>query len=250
MTEHTITTPSFQLAVWQQGSLDAQRLALVLPGKLDSKDYAHMRSHVSFLADCGYLALSFDPPGTWASGGQITDYTMANYLLAVHQLIDHFQQRPTFVLGHSRGGSLALLAAIHNPWVTHVAAVMSYPSFKPGVYPGYPDPEWQLLGFHDSRREVPGTTQYRTYRLPYQFLEEQVQYDLLPDLAKLTKPKMFVFGQRDLLVAPEVVQLGFQQAAVPKFLYHTAGGHDYRRHPDQIAQINHFLADFLTKTGL
>jgi len=57
-------TRSFKLAAYIQGKPTADGLAIVLPGKLDTKDYAHMQSHVDFLAERGYLALSFDPPGT------------------------------------------------------------------------------------------------------------------------------------------------------------------------------------------
>ncbi len=79
-----IKTPSFELAVYIKGKSDAKKLALVLPGRLETKDYPHMRSHVNYLAKRGYLALSFDPPGTWDSPGEIEFYTMTNYLKAIN----------------------------------------------------------------------------------------------------------------------------------------------------------------------
>jgi hypothetical protein len=42
-----------------KGDQDAAKLALVLPGRLDTKDYAHMVSAVDFLSARGYLAVSF-----------------------------------------------------------------------------------------------------------------------------------------------------------------------------------------------
>lgn len=83
--------PSFTIATYMQGNPDAEKLALVLPGKLDTKDYAHMRSHVDFLAERGYLALSFDPAGTWESPGDISLYTLNNYLKTIDELIEHFR---------------------------------------------------------------------------------------------------------------------------------------------------------------
>lgn len=59
-----IKTENFQLAIYSQGNSNSSKLALVLPGKLDTKDYANMRGHVNYLANLGYFALSFDPPGT------------------------------------------------------------------------------------------------------------------------------------------------------------------------------------------
>src|SRR3989344_7326448 len=109
-----IKTSSFELAEYQQGDTNSSKLALVLPGKLDTKDYPHMRSHVDFLAGKGYLAVSFDPPGTWESPGDISLYTMTNYLRSVNELIEHFGNKPTFVMGHSLDGALAMEASFRN----------------------------------------------------------------------------------------------------------------------------------------
>src|SRR5690606_21567041 len=127
-----IKTPSFELAVYLQGNFNAARLALVLPGKLDTKDYAHMRSHVDFLATKGFLAVSFDPPGTWESPGDIELYTMTNYIKAVNELISYFNNRPTFVMGHSRGATIATIVGAQNKNVFAFASVMS--SFAKGCF--------------------------------------------------------------------------------------------------------------------
>ena len=63
----TIHTQSFNLATYIKGDTQSDKFALILPGLLDTKDYLHMTSHVDFLATKGYLALSFDPAGTWES---------------------------------------------------------------------------------------------------------------------------------------------------------------------------------------
>lgn len=87
-----IKTPSFELAVHTRGSEDAAKLMLCLLRRLDTKDYAHMRSHVDHFASNGHPALSFDPPGTWESPGDIALHTVTNYLRAVmegNSLDDH-----------------------------------------------------------------------------------------------------------------------------------------------------------------
>jgi pimeloyl-ACP methyl ester carboxylesterase len=143
----TISTPTFKLAAYAQGDPQADKLALVLPGFLDTKDHPHMRSHVEFLATQGFYALSFDPPGTWGSGGGIADYTMTNWLAAIEELIAHFGSRPTFVMGTSRGGAMAMLAAISNPHIYSFAAVMSKPSYAPEAETYHNVGEWQRDGF-------------------------------------------------------------------------------------------------------
>lgn len=75
-----VKTKSFDLAVYKNGDEYASKVVLVLPDKLDTKDYASMRSHVDFLASKGFFALSFDPPGTWESPGDIWLYTTTSYI--------------------------------------------------------------------------------------------------------------------------------------------------------------------------
>jgi len=58
-----VKTKSYELAVYEKGDIDADKLAVVLPGRLESKDYAHIRSHVDTLATLGFHAIAFDPPG-------------------------------------------------------------------------------------------------------------------------------------------------------------------------------------------
>jgi len=41
-----IKTKDFDLAMYAKGDSSSPKVALVLPGKLDTKDYHHMRSHV------------------------------------------------------------------------------------------------------------------------------------------------------------------------------------------------------------
>lgn len=126
-----IQTKNYKLAVYLRGDVNSQKLALVLPGQLDTKDYPHMRSHVEYLSKRGYLALSFDPASTWESPGDYRLYTMTNYLKQINELVEYHGNKPTFVIGHSRGGSMAMLAGINNPHITCFASIMSYCSFNP-----------------------------------------------------------------------------------------------------------------------
>jgi hypothetical protein len=50
-----------------------------------------------------------------------------------------------------------------------------------------------------------------------------------------------------VLVPPEVVRTGFKLSSEPKELYELDGGHDYRRYPDKIEEINEIIGAFLEK---
>lgn len=239
-----IETPSFKLAVYAQGNSNADKLALVLPGRLDTKDYPHCRSHVDFLAGKGYYALSFDPPGTWESPGGIELYTMTNYLKAMNELIELLGNKPTVLVGHSRGGSMAMLGGTTIPQVTHFVAVMSRPSAS------IPDDEtgYKKMGKDVSYRDTPPNDSEHQVRfdLPYNYFEDAAQYNMTEDLKTCVKPKLFFYGNKDALVTPEGVKEMYDYAAEPKQIHELNSEHDYRRHPEIIEEVNQLIGEFLS----
>lgn len=241
-----IQTHNFHLAVYAQGNETAEKVAIVLPGFLDSKNHSHMKSHVEYLATKGFYALSFDPLGTWESDGRIEQYTMTNWLLAIKEIIEYYGSRPTFTLGTSRGGSMAMLAAIHCPEVFAFAAIMSKASYAPAVSTIHPIAEWKAAGY----REFAVTNPIRRnekchFKIPYSVVEDTQQYDMTADLRVLHKPKLFIAGLQDTTVTADVVQTAYDQAAQPKKFITVDSDHLYRRRPEIIAEINQAVGEFL-----
>lgn len=235
-----IQTPSFELAIYKKGDENAEKLMLCLPGRLDTKDYAHMRSHVDFFAKNGFLALSFDPPGTWESPGDISLYTTANYLKAIDEVIEYFGNKPTVLLGHSRGGTMAMLAGVSNPHVTHIISAMSHygPSSKPDVSEGaetYPS-------YRDLPPGTERTEEKKRFDLPMSYFDDPTEYI---GLDTCTKPKLFFLGKEDPMVLPEDVQETYELAAEPKQLIKLDTDHNYRYSPDMIAEVEKATLEFL-----
>lgn len=240
-----IKTKSFSLATYSKGDKNSKKFALVLPGKLDTKDYTHIISHVNYLSDMGYFALSFDPPGTWESPGNISLYNTTNYLKAIDELIEHFGNKETLIMGHSRGGSMAMLAGTTNPHVTAFTAVMSYSYMR--NYKDRKEKEWIKAGFITSMRDLPpgGGPKVKRFDLPYSFLKDQKQYDVSEKLKKSTKPKLFIAGKHDILVLPQRIKEAYELAAKPKEFYELDSEHDYRLHAKLIEEVNKVVGDFL-----
>lgn len=242
-----LQTHSFQLAAYIKGDKKADKLALALPGLLDTKDYLHLRSHVDFLADKGYLALSFDPPGTWESAGSISLYTVTNYLKAINELIDYFGHRPTFVMGHSRGGTMSLYTGVTNPSVFAFASVML--SHVNGMPPVMDDKviHWREEGFRHEMRDLPpgGGPKVKSFDLPYSFFEDQTRYDMTDKLVQCAKPKLFIYGKYDNAATPEKVHSIYDIAPEPKKIAGINSDHNYRHHTQLIAQVNRIIGDFL-----
>ncbi|MBT4597308.1 MAG: alpha/beta fold hydrolase [Candidatus Diapherotrites archaeon] len=237
-----IKTKSFELAVYKKGNEDSEKLALLLPGKLDTKDYSHMKSHVDFLEKKGFLAVSFDPPGTWESKGENKDYCITNYLKAINEIIEYFGNKKTILIGHSRGGSLAILAGTTNSNVIAFAAIMSPMNFQ--VRPR--EIKKFVNGVAVSTRDNPKGEDV-IFRIPESFVEDSRQYDFSEDLKNCVKPKLFVAGTQDDLLPVEGIKEVYDYSPEPKYFEIIDYGHDYRKSPKMIEKVERILEEFLEK---
>lgn len=246
-----IKTANFELAVYVKGNESAAKLAIVCPGLLDPKNYPHMTSHVDFLADQGFLALSFDPPGTWESDGTIDDYTMTNYLKAIDELIAYYSHKPSLVLGHSLGGTISMLAAIKNPHVKAFGAIMSPPMLTMAHAIDEKAVEWKKEGTRIAYRAVvQNQPEKKRFELPYAFLQDARKHNALEGLSTLAKPKLFISGDTDTSVDPKLVEEAFSVSAGPKELYRMQSDHNYRYHDELITKANDEIASFIEKYKL
>lgn len=234
------------LATFTRGEANAQKLALVLPGYMDTKDYPHIRSHVELLASLGYLAIAFDPPGTWESGDDLGKFTISAYIQTVNKLIEQNGNLPTTLIGHSVGGYVACLAAAKNPQIATIAAIMAPHGYLHLPADAARLDRWRTTGTRQSDRSLPGNLEEsRRFDVPYSFAEDALMYESLSGLCKLEIPKLFISGLQDTVVPEQLVLEAFEAAAEPKTYRSVAAEHDYRYHPDQIALVNDALTAFL-----
>lgn len=237
-----IETPSFKLAVHTKGNPN-DKLALVLPGRLDTKDYVHMRSHVDFLAGKGFYAVSFDPPYSWESPGDVKNYSTTNYLKAVNGLIEYYGNKPTLLVGHSRGGAVSMLASV-NPRVRAVALVMA--NYGKTTEPAPSEVE----GDHaTSYRDLPPgdkrTNEQRKFMLPLSYFDDSKKYNPAESLKKFKGPKLLICATHDEFVKPEKVREVYNSLPEPKIFLELNTVHDYRLHADMIEKVNKTIGEFL-----
>lgn len=240
-----IQTESFSLATISAGDENAEKFALVIPGRLDTKDYAHMQAHVEHLASLGYFAVSFDPPGTWESVWDMDLYSVTNYQKAIDEVIEYYGNRPTLIVGHSRGGAMAILAAARNEHITRLITVMSRATGQDDI------PEWRERGYIDEYRDIP-PGRVRTpkddkiyIKFPYSFHADSMQYNVFETLTTLTKPKLMFSGKQDTTTPPKVIEAAYEQAAEPKQYYQVDFEHDYRLDQNIIDEVNQRIGGFL-----
>lgn len=241
-----IQTKSFKLAVYSKGDENTNKLALVLPGRLDTKDYAHMMSHVDYLANLGYFTVSFDPPGSWESSGDVETNTTTTYLKAINELIEYFGNKPTLLVGHSRGGAAAMLAGAANKHVTAVVLIMA-------TYANATQPMSGEIksGIYVTSRSLPpgndksGETKELSLSLNY--FEDAKKYSPASKLKKFTGPKLLIYSSGDAFTKPEEVKKVYDLLPEPKMLVEINTEHDYRYHPEVVEEVNQAIGKFLNK---
>lgn len=240
-----IKTKRFELAVNKKGDISAEKVVICLPGRLDTKDYACFTSHLEYLANKGFFAIAFDPPGTWDSPGSIDLYNTTNYVKAVNELIEYFGNKPTLLMGHSRGGAVSILAST-NPNVIGIVMIMA-------AYgdPSPPEPDEIRKGFVVSYRDLPPadkkTEEKKRFELPVNYWLDSEKHDVLAVLKSCTKPKLLFSGTNDEYYTPQEVQEIYDSIPDPKMLHELNSDHDYRYHPEIIEAVNKITGEFLDK---
>lgn len=224
----------------------SNKLAILCPGYLDSKDYAHLVTLAEDLAALGYTAVRFDPTGTWESAGTIEQYLTSQYLADVRSVLEYMLKERDYervlIGGHSRGGMVSILYAAQDHCISVVLAIMpssSEPSRSAISLSGKRGEEWQKTGYETSWRDVPGSSEKRKFDVPYAHVKDRIQYDVPSALKKIQVPIVLVAGENDDKILPERVQRMFEQANEPKaFTIIPDIGHDYRHNPKEIRIVN------------
>lgn len=214
-----------------------EKLAILCPGYLDSKDYKNLVGFAEELSKRGYTAVRFDPTGTWESEGDISDHTITQYLEDIKNVLEYmFQQADyKYVLlgGHSRGGMVSILYAARDSRISAVLAVVPPLSANREKVD-----KWKQLGFRSSLRGIEGENKKREFNVPYSYVEDMNQYDILKDVKKILVPVIFVAGELDEKVPPEDIKEIFDNANEPKrFVIIPGIGHNYHHNDRGMAIV-------------
>lgn len=239
-----VQTESFRLAINTEGNPHAERVAIALPGRLDTKDYENFNKHLKYLAQKGFYAIAVDPPGTWESPGSIELFSTTNYIKAVNEMIAYFGNRPTLLLGHSRGGATATLAGVDNPSV--IGLVLVNPSLGA---PTPPSAENLKTGIYTASRDLPPgtekTKERKEFRSSLIYFKDGAKYDDAEILKRCNKPKIIFYSAHDEFNTPREVEEIFSLIPKPRELHKINGPHDYRLRPDAIEEVNEKMGAFI-----
>ena len=238
-----IKTSSYEIAANLTGHEDADRLAILMPGRLDTKDYINFKVHADLLSDLGFIVVAIDPPGTWESPGSLENYTTSMYVDCINELIEHFGNKPTLLLGHSRGGATAMIASA-NP---HVSAIVCINAAYGN--PSAPDPEKIVDGALPESRDLPPgdtrTVEQVKINLPLAYFEDGKKHNPAKSLADFKGPKLIVHATEDEFKPLAEVKELFKELDDPKMFLEIDCKHDYRLYPEVMDQVNVMLSTFV-----
>lgn len=180
------------------------RLAILCPGYLDTKNYNGLLYLAEALCEQGYTAVRFDPTGTWESEGDISDYSMTQYLKDVKSVKEYMLKNGSYeyilLVGHSRGGRVSLLYSTQDPDISMVVGIMpSATSIPRGADKQENNDKWKKEGVQLSSRDIPGNeSERKQFAVPYSFLEDSLKYNVLDEIQKLHAPLLLLAGEMDV----------------------------------------------------
>lgn len=217
------------------------KLAILCPGYLDSKDYEHLKTLAEDLTKEGYTVVRFDPIGVWESNGNISDYTTTQYLEDIKNVFEYMLKQDDFehilIGGHSRGGKVSILYAAHDSRISEVIGIMPSSVHR---MKNFVSSSGRLLNYALSNRDLPqNKNMKREFRVPFSHFKDLKKYDVLKDVKNIKVPLILIAGESDKLVPPETVRRIFDEANEPKkFILIPDINHDYRHSLSEIRLVN------------
>lgn len=178
-------------------------LAFVMHGLSGNKDQKHIVTFAESFKKKGYTVIRFDTTNTFGeSDGKYEDATLTNYYEDLEDVIHWSESQPwyqePFVLaGHSFGGISILLYTEKYPekvkGLAPISTVLSGElSIKTPKHSKIID-DWKKTGW----REEVSPKRKIVKRLPWSHMIDRLQYDVLPEINKLTMPVLLIVGDQD-----------------------------------------------------
>lgn len=218
------------------------KIALLLPGYLDSPDYLHLKTFDKRLSELGYTVERLDACHLWETG-DVENYTISNFIKQIRERVDFYKDKKPeeiILIGHSMGGFTSIIAGGRIEEVTKIVSLCSPPDRRNSAR------EWSGGRFRHSERDLPkDPTKFRTFDIPYSFVEDGLQYSAQNEVKQITKPLMIFIALDDKSVPPSETEKIVSNANSPNVVRRPDMGHDFRLSQEEcnivMAEIEKFL---------
>ena len=218
------------------------KLALLLPGYLDSPDYLHMKVFEKRLIELGYTVERLDACDLWITK-DTSNYTITNFVKQIKGRVDYYKsQSPEEIvlIGHSMGGFTAIVAGSKISEVTKIIALCPPPDRNHSIH------KWGEDGIRVSKRDLPeNPNEFIEFAVPYSHVKDVLQYSAVEEAKKIHKPLMIFIALNDTVVLPELTEEIVKNANDPYVVRQPNMGHDFRYSEKEcnivMAEIEKFL---------
>lgn len=218
------------------------KLALLLPGFLDSPDYLHMITFEKRLRELGYTTERLDPCGLWKTGN-IKNYSITNYVNQIRKIVDSYKSKKPkeiVLIGHSMGGFVSIIAGSRIKEVTKIISLCSPPNRIGSAA------DWNGKEYRHSERDLPNNPQkFRAFDVPYSFAEDGLQYSAVEEVKTIYKPIMIFIALDDTIVPPGLTEEIVANANNPYVIRQKNMGHDFRYSLKECEIVMKQIAKFL-----
>jgi len=219
------------------------KLALLLPGYLDSPDYLHMLTFEKKLKNMGYLVERIDPCDLWNGGGKPEKYTITNYINQIENRVNYYKKqtpKEVILIGHSLGAFVALIAGNRIKAVTKIVSLCSAADRIGSAL------NWKGKKNRHSTRELPNNSdRFREFDIPDTFAKDGMQYSAVKEVRKIHKPLMIFIALNDKSVPPKETERVVENAINPYVVRQTAMGHDFRKSQEECDIVMKEIEKFL-----
>lgn len=218
------------------------KVALLLPGYLDSPDYLHLITFEKGLKKLGYTVERLDACNLWRTG-DAENYTITNFIKQIKESVEFYKtQNPEEIvlIGHSNGAFTSIVAGARIPEVTKIVSLCPPPDKEGSEY------KW-VNGVRVSKRDLPGDpTKFREFAIPDTHIKDAIQYSAVEDVKNIHKPIMIFIALDDTVVKPEWTEEIVSNANNPYVVRQPNMGHDFRNSQEEcnivMAEIEKFLS--------
>jgi len=217
------------------------KIALLLPGYLDSPDYLHMVTFEKRLKELGYTVERLDACNLWKTG-DVNNYSITNFIKQIEERVKFYgQQNPDEIvlIGHSNGAFTSMIAGSRLLGVTKIVALYPPPD-KDGS-----ESKWKN-GVRVSKRDLPDNPKkFREFAIPHSYIEDALKYSAVDEVKKIHKPIMIFIALSDTVVLPKWTEDIVKNANNPYVIRQPNMGHDFRQSQDECDIVMKEIEKFL-----
>lgn len=215
--------------------------ALFAHGFSIGKDFKPIRTIANTLVDVGFGMMRFDFIGLGESGGNFADTNFSSNvkdILAAAAYLRTYKQPPAIVIGHSFGGTAALMAAQDLPECKAIATIGS-PYDTRHIIHQFADQIEEIVQEGEAQVLLAG----RPFVIKEQFLDDVANQDMGAAIAGLKCALMVFHSPQDRVVGIENARHIYSEARHPKsFVSLDKADHLLLRNPRDAAYIARVLA--------